>query len=109
MKKLALLLFAMAILAGCRKSETQPQLNENKAWLNLAAPAGEGSPVDELVLDSTHETIVPINKKDGWPQTQAGPTAVSIRYIDAGKNLTRIVDGQAYHFREVYIVSFRLL
>ena len=109
MKKLALVLLAVATLAGCKKSETQPQLNENKAWLNLAAPASDGPPVDEIVLDSTHETLVPINKKDGWPQTQTGPTAVSIRFIDAGKNFTESINGQIYHFREVYIVSFRLL
>ena len=105
---LALLLLGIG-QTGCKKSEAQPQLNENKAWLNLTSQPGDGSPVDELVLDSTRETLVPINKKDGWPQTQSGPTAVGIRFIDAGKNFTRIVDGQVEHFREVYIVSFRLL
>jgi hypothetical protein len=94
---------------GCKKSEVHPQLAENKAWLNLANPAGGGLLIDELVLDSTHETLVPINKKEGWPQTQTGPTAVSIRWVDAGKDLTRITDGQLRHYREVYIISFRLL
>jgi hypothetical protein len=109
-----IILFAALLLVilgqtGCKKSETQPQLGENKAWLNLARPAGDGSPVDELVLDSTHETLVPINKKDGWPQTQVGSTAVGIRFVDAGKTFTLMVDGQPAHYREVYIVSFRLL
>ena len=94
---------------GCKKSETQPQLAENKAWLNLADPANDGRPVDELTLDSTHETLVPINKKEGWPQIQAGPTAVGIRFVDAGKDFTQFVDGQVRHFREVYIISFRQL
>jgi hypothetical protein len=106
---IAALLWMIVGLTACKKSETQPQLVENKAWLNLAASAGNVRSVDELVLDSTHETLVPINKKEGWPQAQTGPTAVGIRFIDAGKNFTQIVDGQTWHFREVYIVSFRLL
>lgn len=94
---------------GCKKSEAQPQLPEYKASLYLASPANDGAPVDELVLDSTHETLVPINKKEGWPQTQVGPTPVAVQVIDAGKNFTEIINGQPLHFREVYVVSFRLL
>jgi hypothetical protein len=103
------LLLVLAGQSGCKKSEAQPQLTEYKAMLNLADSTGVGSLVDHLVLDSTHETLVPINKKDSWPQTQTGPTPVGIRVIDAGKNFTEIVDGQIMHFREVYVVSFRLL
>ena len=103
------LLFVIFGQTGCKKSEAQPQLGENKAWLSLASPADEARQVDELVLDSTHETLVPINKKEGWPLTQAGPTAVGIRWVDAGKDFTQYVDGQVRHFREVYIISFRQL
>lgn len=103
------LLLVLAGQPGCKKSEAQSQLPESKALLYLASPANDGAPVDELVLDSTHETLVPINKKEGWPQTQVGPTSVGIRYIDAGKTFTLIVDGQPWHYREVYVVSFRLL
>lgn len=109
MVAIAALLLVIFGQTGCRKSEAQPQLGENKAWLNLASPADDGRPVDELVLDSTHETLVPINKKEGWPLTQAGPTAVGIRWVDAGKDFTQFAGGQVRHFREVYIVSFRLL
>jgi hypothetical protein len=103
------LLLVLAGQPGCKKSEAQPQLVEYKAMLNLAGPASDGPPVDQLVLDSTHETLVPINKKEGWPQTQAGPTPVGVQFIDAGKNFTELVNGQVWHFREVYVVSFRLL
>jgi hypothetical protein len=103
------LLLALAGQPGCKKSEAQPQLSESRAVLNLANPVIDGPRVDELVLDSTHETLVPINKKEGWPQIQAGPTPVAIRFIDAGKNFTEVVNGQTWHFREVYVVSFRLL
>lgn len=106
---IAALLWLILGQTACKKSEAQPQLAENKAWLNLAGPAYDGPPVDELVLDSTHETLVPINKKEGWPLRQAGPTAVSIRYVDAGKDFTQFTGGQVLHFREVYIISFRLL
>jgi hypothetical protein len=103
------LLLVLAGQTGCKKSEAQPQLTEYKASLFLASPAYDGSPVDELVLDSTHETLVPINKKEGWPQIQVGATPVSVRFIDAGKSFTVMLNGQPYHFREVYVVSFRLL
>ena len=103
------LLLVLAGQPGCKKSEAQPQLTEYKASLYLASPANDGAPVDELVLDSTHETLVPINKKEGWPQIQVGPTAVAVRFIDAGKSFTEMVNGQPWHFREVYVVSFRLL
>jgi hypothetical protein len=108
---LAIAAFLWLILGqtACKKSEAQPQLDENKAWLNLASPADDGRPVDELILDSTHETLVPINKKEGWPLTQTGSTAVSIRFVDAGKEFTQFTGGQVRHFREVYIVSFRVL
>lgn len=106
---IAALLWVILGQTACKKSEAQPQLGENKAWLNLANPANDGRPVDELVLDSTQETLVPINKKEGWPLTQAGPTAVGIRWVDAGKDFTQYIDGQVRHFREVYIVSFRQL
>ena len=109
MQKTAFVFLLLVIVwqPGCKKSEAQPQLTEYKAVLNLASP--DGPRVDELVLDSTHETLVPINKKDAWPRTQSSPTPVGIRYIDAGKSFTEIRDGQPWHFREVYIVSFRLL
>lgn len=103
------LLLVLAGQPGCKKSEAQPQLPESRALLYLASPASDGAPVDELVLDSTHETLVPINKKEAWPQTQSGATPVGIRFIDAGKTFTLIMDGQPWHYREVYIVSFRLL
>jgi hypothetical protein len=106
---IAALLLVILGQPGCKKSEAQPQLTEYKAALYLASPAGDGAPVDELVLDSTHETLVPINKKEGWPQIQAGPTPVGVRFIDAGKSFTRMVNGQPWHYREVYVVSFRLL
>jgi hypothetical protein len=103
------LLLALTGQPGCKKSEAQPQLSEYIAVLNLANPGVDGPRVDELILDSTQETLVPINKKEGWPQMQTGPTPVAIRFIDAGKNFTEIRDGQTRHFREVYVVSFRLL
>jgi len=106
---LAVLLFMIFGQTGCKKSEVQPQLGENKAWLSLASPGDDSRQVDELVLDSTRETLVPINKKEGWPLTQAGPTAVGIRWVDAGKDFTQFTGGQVRHFREVYIVSFRQL
>ena len=105
----AALLLALAGQPGCKKSEAQPQLTEYKAALYLASPPGDGAPIDELVLDSTRETLVPINKKEGWPQIQVGPTPVGVRFIDAGKSFTRMVNGQPWHYREVYVVSFRLL
>ena len=103
------LLLVLAGQPGCKKSEAQPQVPEYKALLNLANPAADGPRVDELVLDSSHETLVPINKKEDWPQTQSGPTPVGIRFIDAGKSFTEMRDGQPWHYREVYIISFRLL
>jgi hypothetical protein len=105
----AALLLALAGQPGCKKSEAQPQLTEYKAALYLASPPGDGAPIDELVLDSTRETLVPINKKEGWPQTQQAPTPVGIRYVETGKTYTEMRNGQALHFREVYVVSFRLL
>jgi hypothetical protein len=109
MLALAALLLVISGQSGCKKSEAQPQLAESRGILYLASPANDGAPIDELVLDSTHETLVPINKKEGWPQTQVGPTPVGVRFIDAGKTFTLIIDGQPWHYREVYIISFRLL
>lgn len=106
---IAVLLLVIFGQTGCKKSETQPQLAENKAWLDLASPAKDGPLVDELVLDSTRETLVPINKKDGWPQAQTGSTAVGVRFIDTGKTFDQMLNGRYLHFREVYIVSFRVL
>lgn len=106
------ILFALLlVIAGqpsCKKSEAQP-LQEYKAYLFLAAPAYDGPLIDELILDSTRETIIPINKKEGWPQSQVGSTPVGIRYIDAGKDFTESINGRTVHLREVFIVSFRVL
>ena len=112
MKKLAgciALLLLIAAGPGCKKTEAQPQLTEQKAYLNLANLPADGPSVDELVLDSTHETIVPINKKDGWPQSQQGQIPVMIRFVETGKNITMVQNGQTWHLREVYLVSFRPL
>jgi hypothetical protein len=117
-------IFALVLLPviagqpGCKKSEVQPQVAESRAVLNLASK--DGAPVDELILDSTHETLVPINKKEGWPTTTGsavstgstgpvGPTSVAIRYIDAGKSFSLIMNGQSWHYREVYLISFRVI
>ncbi|HWB91359.1 MAG TPA: hypothetical protein VG605_05885 [Puia sp.] len=112
MKKLLGLVAVILVLAGqtgCEKSGPDPQLTEQKAYLNLANPAADGPVVDLLMLDSTHESVVPINKKEGWPQTQQNPTPVMVRIIDAGKTLTTANGGQVVHLREVYLVSFRVL
>lgn len=102
------LLLVIAGQPGCKKSEAQP-LQEYKASLFLAGPAFDGPIVDELILDSSRETIIPINKKGGWPQTQVGSTPVAIRFIDAGKDFTEVINGKTLHLREVFIVSFRVL
>jgi hypothetical protein len=112
MKKLsglAALILVIALQTGCRKSSPEPQLTEQKAYLSLAAPASDGPSVDMLVLDSTHESLVPINKKEGWPQTQQGTTPVIVRFIDTGKTFTTANGGRVYRLREVYVVGFRLL
>lgn len=112
MKKLpgfVAILLVTAFQTGCQKSSPAPQLTEQKAHLDLANPAADGPVVDMLVLDSTQESVIPINKKEGWPQTQQGPTPVMVRFIDAGKTFTIANNGQIFHLREVYLVTFRPL
>lgn len=100
----------IGLLAGCQKSEPVP-LREYTAHLALANPAADGPGVDELMVDSTHESLVPINKKDGWPQTQPeGLTPVGIRFIDTGKTVpVSSQTGRISYLRLVYIVTFRRL
>ena len=114
MKKLsgfitALFLLVILLQTGCQKSSPEPQLTEQKAYLDLANPAAAGPIVDMLILDSTYESVVPINKKEGWPQTQQGSTPVMVRFIDAGKTFAVANGGQVSHLREVYLVSCRRL
>lgn len=103
------LLLVIVLQTGCQKSSPEPQLTEQKAYLTLANPAADGPVVDMLLLDSTHESVVPINKKEGWPQTQQGPTSVMVKIIDAGKTFTAVNGGQIVHLREVYVVAYRPL
>jgi hypothetical protein len=92
---LVLVLFA-AINPGCKKTEPMG-LSEYNARLTQAGP--DGPAVDELVLDSSMETVIPINKIGGWPQTNLAPVAV--KFIDTGDRygINRL--------RVVYIVSIR--
>lgn len=94
-----LLLVSMAaIYSGCKKSEPMG-LTEYTAHLTKADPTVNGPAVDELVLDGTRETVVPINKIGAWPQTDLAPVAV--KFIDTGDRYG--ID----RLRVVYIVSIR--
>ena len=91
-----ILVWLTTAYAGCKKSEPMG-LSEYKAHLNKANP--QGPAVDELVLDSSRETVVPINKIGTWPQTDLAP--VSVKFIDTG-------DRYGFNrLRVVYIVSIR--
>ena len=81
---------------GCKKSEPMG-LSEYNAHLNKADPAADGPAIDELVLDSSRETVVPINKIGAWPQTDRAPVAV--KFIDTGDRYG------VNRLRVVYIVS----
>ena len=94
----ALLVLLMAINPGCKKTEPMG-LSEYNARLTKAGP--DGPAVDELVLDSSRETVVPINKVGAWPQTDLAP--VAIKFIDTGDHYG------INHLRVVYIVSIRNL
>jgi hypothetical protein len=112
MKKMLapLLILLAALQTGCQKS-SPASLTEYKAYLTLALPASDGPPVDELVLDGTREIVVPINKKDGWPQAlPAGPAPVAIRFVDTGKTIAvSSQTGQISYIRLVYLATFRNL
>ena len=92
---LLLVLFA-AINPGCKKTEPMG-LTEYNARLTKASPGGPA--VDELVLDSSKETVVPINKIGEWPRTNLAPVAV--KFIDTGDRYG------VNHLRVVFIVSIR--
>lgn len=91
-----LLVILTAINPGCKKTEPMG-LSEYNARLTKANPNGPA--VDELVLDSSRETVVPINKIGAWPQSDQTPVAV--KFIDTGDRygINRL--------RVVYIVSIR--
>ncbi|HVS98602.1 MAG TPA: hypothetical protein VHE54_19050 [Puia sp.] len=93
-----LLVLLIVLHPACRKSEPMG-LTEYAAHLTKANPAADGPAVDELVLDSSRETVVPINKIGPWPQTDRVPVAV--KFIDTGNRygINRL--------RVVYIVSIR--
>jgi hypothetical protein len=74
-------------------------LTEYNAHLNKANPASDGPAVDELVLDSSRETVVPINKIGAWPQTDLAPVAV--KFIDTGDRYG------VNRLRVVYVISIR--
>src|ERR1700744_3791778 len=106
MKKFhALLLFilAVALFPACQKSSVP--YSEYSAHLSKAGPDSDGPPVDELILDSTGEVVVPINKTANWPQTNR--VAVSVRFADTGKEIPLIVNGKTVYLREVFLVSLR--
>ena len=100
MKKLGpiLLILLTAILPGCKKTEPMG-LSEYNAHLTKAGPAGPT--VDELILDSSRETVIPINKIGAWPQNDQTP--VSVKFIDTGDRygINRL--------RVVYIVNIKTL
>ena len=101
MKKARAMLLAVLLIVlhpACKKSEPMG-LAEYNAHLTKANPAADGPAVDELVLDSSRETVVPINKTGPWPQTNLAPVAV--KFIDTGNRygINRL--------RVVYIVSIR--
>lgn len=93
-----LLVLLTAVNPGCKKSEPMG-LSEYNARLTKANP--DGPAVDELILDSSRETVVPINKIGAWPQNDLAPVAV--KFIDTGDRygINRL--------RVVYIVSIRSL
>ncbi len=97
-----LFILAVALAPGCQKSVPY---SEYSAHLSKAATESDGPPVDELILDSTGEVVVPINKTANWPQ--ANRVAVSVRFADTGKEIPLIVGGKTVYFREVYLVSLR--
>ena|SRR5579872_3475413 len=108
MKKLSGLLIAMlALLAGCQKSEPVA-LTEVTAHIQKANTTADGAikssgglPVDVLIVDGSHETVVPINKTGQWPQGNF--TSVAVRFVDTGKRL-----GSARQ-RVVFVVTLRQL
>jgi hypothetical protein len=76
-------------------------LMEYNAHLTKANSAPDGPRVDQLILDSSRETVVPINKIGAWPQTDQAPVAV--KFIDTGNRYG------IQRLRVVYIVSVRNL
>lgn len=101
MKKAGAILLLVSFTAlnpGCKKTEPMG-LSEYDAHLTKAAAGGPA--VDELVLDSSREIVIPINKIGAWPQNNLAPVAV--KFIDTGD---RFGIGQ---LRVVYLVSIRNL
>lgn len=91
-----LLVLLAALHPGCKKTEPTG-LSEFNAHLTKAGP--DGPAVDELVLDSSRETVVPINKTAAWPEANLAPVAV--KFIDTG-------DRYGIHrLRVVYVISIR--
>ena len=74
-------------------------LMEYNVHLTRANPSADGPQVDQLVLDSSRETVVPINKIGAWPQKDQAPMAV--KFIDTGDRYG------VQRLRVVYIVSIR--
>ena len=93
-----LLVLLAALNPGCKKTEPMG-LSEYNAHLTKASAGGPA--VDELVLDSSRETVVPINKIGAWPQNNLSPVAV--KFIDTGDRFG------LSHLRVVYVVSIRNL
>ena len=102
MKKLLApaLVLLVSVLSGCQKSQPVA-LTEVTAHLQKANTAADGPQVDELIVDSTHEAVVPINKTGQWPENNLAPVAV--RFVDTGK---RLGSGQQ---RVVFVVTIRQL
>ena len=95
-----LLVWLIAVNPGCKKSEPVG-LSEYNAHLTKADPTLNGPAVDELVLDSSRETVVPINKTGTWPQKNQAP--VAIKFIDTGDRYG------VSRLRVVFIVSIKNL
>ena len=93
-----LFLFLLVLGVGCKKSEPV-QIAEVKAHVELATGNPDGPAVDQLIIDSTSETVIPINKVGEWPRNNLTP--VMVRFIDTGK---RLGNGT---IRVVYMVTLR--
>ena len=100
------LLIATTLLFGCQKSSSSADLPEVNAHLSLAAPEATGT-VDKLVVDSTGEVVVPINKTGVWPKSDHTP--VAIRFVDTGKRYAVSTGDHVAQPRVVFLVTFRNL
>jgi hypothetical protein len=109
MKKLPVFfLLTMAMLVfGCQKSSSSGDLPEVNSHVLLGSSGATGTVTDKLVIDSTGEVVVPINKIGLWPKTDHA--AAAVRFVDTGKRYAVSTGGHVTQLRVVFLVTLRNL